>query len=88
MKFSLDKIENILNDESKRNILIDYCKYLTQRYSDTLEGKYRIKYNDLYSLLYQPNLSNSQKFLFFNSFANSLDIHPIVKSKNLKLKQF
>jgi len=56
---------------------IEYCQYLANRYNETLEGKYRIKYNALHSILYSPITINKKKELF-KSFASSLDIKPII----------
>ena len=47
--------------------LLSYCQYLADMYNETNEGKYRIKYNVLYPLLFN-NLSDSKKVEFFNSF--------------------
>jgi hypothetical protein len=85
MKYSLKVVDKVLETERKK--LADYCQYLANRYNETLEGKYRIKYNDLYFLLYF-SLSDDKKVLFFNSFAESLDIYPIEDIKSLKLKEF
>ena len=47
--------------------LLSYCQYLADMYNETNEGKYRIKYNVLYPLLFN-NLSDNKKVEFFNSF--------------------
>jgi hypothetical protein len=90
MKYSLEIINNILNSSESRKELLYYCNFLKDKYKETLEGKYRIKYNDLYSLLF-VSLSNDKKVDFFNSFASSLDIKTIKVNKNgnkIKLYKF
>ena len=54
----------------------EYCQYLLDKYNETLEGKYRIKYNALYPILYSP-ISMNKKQELFKSFISSLDINPI-----------
>ena len=56
---------------------IEYCRYLADQYNITSEGKYRIKYNALYSILYEPITINKKQELF-NSFVSSLDIKPMI----------
>lgn len=56
---------------------IEYCRYLADQYNITLEGKYRIKYNALHSILYEPITINKKQELF-KSFASSLNIKPII----------
>jgi len=72
--------------ETHRDSLVEYCKFLAEQYNLTLEGKYRIKYNDLYILLFEPSLSEEKKLELFISFSNSLKISPIKKIKNNKIK--
>lgn len=67
-----------LNNDNIRETLVQYCKYLGEKYNDTHEGKYRIKYNSLYPLLFL-NLSNEKKEELSKSFMTSLDIFPITK---------
>ena len=47
------------------NVLDEYCNFLAQKYTETLEGSYRIKYNDLASFLHSP-VSNKKKAELFN----------------------
>jgi len=60
--FSEEETENYLSDNS--NILNDYCQFLANKYAETLDGEYRIQYNNLYNLLYAPiTLSKKQELL-------------------------
>jgi len=60
--FSQEETENYLSDNS--NILNDYCQFLANKYDETLDGEYRIQYNNLYNLLYAPiTLSKKQELL-------------------------
>jgi hypothetical protein len=43
------------------------CKYLANRYNETLEGKYCMEYNILYPLLYLP-LSDEKKVDLYNTY--------------------
>ena len=64
---------------SKKEIIDDltkYCKYLGDKYNETLKGTYRIKYNALYDLLFST-VSDSKKSELLNSFSTSLNINPI-----------
>jgi hypothetical protein len=83
-KFSSQTVNDILREN--RESLIDYCRFLAEKYNETLEGKYRIKYNDLYNLLFEPSLSDEKKVELFHSFTNSLDYKPIRKIKKNKIK--
>lgn len=60
---------------STKNLDI-YCEYLAEKYNETLEGKYRIKYNALYPYLYEP-VSESKKEELYQSFITSLGINPL-----------
>tara|TARA_R110002153_G_scaffold110416_2_gene251690 strand:+ start:1506 stop:1754 length:249 start_codon:yes stop_codon:yes gene_type:complete len=66
---------------SHRHDFVDYCKYLANRYNETLEGQYRIKYNDLYPCLYET-ISDTKREELFSSFLTSLDIYPLEPRKN------
>lgn len=57
--------------------LEEYCHHLARKYEETLDGKYRIKYNDLYDYLFSP-VSEQKKLELYRSFRNSLDIDPIL----------
>lgn len=71
--------------QNHRTYLTEYCKYLAERYNLTNEGKYRIKYNDLYPILYH-DLSDEKKVEFFNSFITSMGINPIkINSEKMTL---
>ena len=61
-----------------KDTAIEYCNYLAERYNETLDGKYRIKYNDLYTILYKP-MTDSKKEELLKSFLTSLNIYPIEK---------
>lgn len=74
--FSQEETAKLLSNKQIINDLITYCHYLSDRYNETLEGTYRIKYNALYSLLFSP-VSDSKKSELLNSFATSLNINPI-----------
>lgn len=70
-------VNDFLTDANIYETLTEYCQVLAAKYTETSEGKYRIKYNDLYAFLYHP-LSDEKKVEFFNSFATSLSIYPII----------
>lgn len=63
---------------SNREELINYCKWLAYKYNKTLEGKYRIKYNSLYPLLFN-NLSEEIQKEKYDCFKSSLNFNPIKK---------
>jgi len=84
MAYSAQEISLILKNDNMIENLIEYCKYLADEYNKTNEGKYRIKYNDLYPILYH-SLSENKKEEFFNSFVTSLEINPITKIKKNKI---
>ena len=71
-------INSLLKDANSYETLVDYCLLLSNKYKQTNEGKYRIKYNDLYPVLFSK-LSDQKTVEHFNSFATSLDIYPIIK---------
>jgi len=83
--YDIKEIESFLSNENIYNELIDYCKLLSIRYNETNEGLYRIKYNDLYPILFL-NLTDEKKVEFFNSFSSSLENYPIVKITKNKIK--
>lgn len=60
---SEDDVDTILNQHYK--VLDEYCYFLGQKYNETLEGYYRIKFNDLSSFLHSP-VSNKKKVELFN----------------------
>lgn len=68
--------KNFIQSFLSNNKSIEYCQYLSNKYNETLEGKYRIKYNALYPILYSP-ITLGKKQELFKSFISSLDIHPI-----------
>lgn len=68
--------KNFIQSFLSNNKSFEYCGYLCNKYNETLEGKYRIKYNALYPILYSP-ISMSKKQELFKSFVSSLNIHPI-----------
>jgi len=68
--------KNFMQNFLTNNNSIEYCQYLSNKYNETLEGKYRIKYNALYPILYSP-VTLSKKQELFKSFISSLDIYPI-----------
>lgn len=74
-------VNDFLRDTDVYETLVSYCKFLGNKYNETNEGKYRIKYNDLYSVLYS-SLNEEKQVEFFNSFATSLNIYPIIKFNN------
>ena len=76
-KYDIYEINQFLKNDYIHDILTNYCKYLANMYNETNEGKYRIKYNDLYRILY-GNLSDDKTVEIFNSFATSLNIYPII----------
>ena len=69
---------NILKNRTK---LVVYCKWLADQYNLTNEGKYRIKYNDLYPLLYH-SISPEKRDELWKSFKTSLDFNPVQKTSN------
>lgn len=71
-------MEYVWNDKVYRNDLTKYCKTLASRYNETLEGWYRIKYNDLYTILYEP-ISEQKKSELWGSFRTSLDSDPVIE---------
>ena len=85
--YDIAMIHMFLKDDDLYYTLVDYCNYLSIKYRETNEGKYRIKYNDLNAVLYN-SLSDDKLVEFFNSFSVSLDIYPIVKfnHKGLQMK--
>ena len=78
MFYDIVIVSELLRDTDIYETLQDYCQFMANKYTETNEGKYRIKYNDLNALLYHP-LSDEKKVEFFNSFATSLEIYPIIK---------
>ena len=82
--YDLFTIKKTLNDINNYNTLIEYCKYLASKYNETNEGKYRIKYNELYPILFH-SLSDEKIVEFFNSFTISLNIYPIRKLDNKEI---
>ena len=74
--YDIHQINSYLKDDNIYTMLDDYCQLLAAKYQETFEGKYRIKYNDLFVVLH-GNLSDEKLVEFFNSFATSLDIYPI-----------
>ena len=76
--------EQILNNEKLKKDLIEYCIFLAKKYNQTLSGIYRIKYNDLYPILFHPVSSEKKKELFI-SFITSLNINPIREIKGEKI---
>ena len=87
--YTLKKINKILENELIHDRLVEYCEAIANKYRETNDGNYMIKYNDLYRILYNC-LSDDKKVEFFNSFANSIDIFPIIKvtSKKILLRSF
>ena len=77
------EIEDILSNKKLHNSLSKYCISLAEKYNNTLEGVYRIKYNDLYPILYYP-ISPEKKKELYKSFTTSLNINPI---KNINKKE-
>jgi len=61
-----------------------YCHYLAEKYNETSESYYRIKYNDLYPFLFHP-VSDEKKTELFNSFLTSMNINPIKKITESKI---
>ena len=78
------EIENILSNEILKKCLIDYCVFLAENYNKTLSGIYRIKYNDLYPLLFHSPSLDKKKELFY-SFTHSNEINPIFKIEREKI---
>ena len=76
------QVQDIFKNDKIRAQLEEYSLWLAEKYTTTLEGKYRIKYNSLYTLLQKP-LSKKKQVEFFDCFMNSLDINPI-KNYNSK----
>jgi len=76
-KYDIYEINQLLRNDYIHETLSKYCEYLANMYNETNEGKYRIKYNDLYRVLYH-NLSDGKMVEFFNSFTTSLNIYPII----------
>lgn len=70
-------IKGMLENNAIRSILTNYCIYLSHMYNKTSEGKYRIKYNALYPVLFDTHINENIKTQMFNSFATSLNIFPI-----------
>jgi hypothetical protein len=68
MTYSLEQIDEYLS--YNRDILINYCKDLSEKYNKTLSGNCRIEYNLLYPLLFD-NLEPAIKIKFFSTFINS-----------------
>ena len=77
------EIDDILSNKNLHNSLSKYCISLADRYNETLEGVYRIKYNDLYPILHSP-ISKEKKKELYKSFTTSLNINPI---KNINEKE-
>ena len=50
--YNEEETQKILNE--KFDILNNYCQFLAKKYNETLDGSYRIIYNDLYAFLYNP----------------------------------
>ena len=79
-EYDINDVNNFLKETDK---LKTYCRYLAEKFRQTNEGKYRIKFNDLNALLHSP-LSEEKKVEFFNSFATSLGIYPISSLENVQ----
>ena len=77
-EYSSHEIKELLRNDDIFTTLEDYCKYLASKYQETLEFKYYTKQADLYNCLSTP-LNDVKLEELFNSFANSLDINPIIK---------
>lgn len=76
--FDIHQINSILKNADMYETLCQYCKFLANKYTDTLESKYIIKHNSLYPVLY--NCLTDEKLLeLFNCFANSLNLYPIAE---------
>ena len=74
--YTQEETVSLLSNQEIVKDLTNYCKYLADRYNETLKGTYRIKYNALYDLLFSA-ISDSKKSELLNSFSTSLDINPI-----------
>jgi hypothetical protein len=74
--FDLHEINSILKNTDMYETLCTYCKFLADKYNQTLETKYIIKYNSLYPVLYNC-LSNEKLVEFFNCFACSMHLYTI-----------
>ena len=86
--YSFRTVNALLKDSVICSLLVEYCEYLANKYNETNEGKYRIKYNDLYPVLFHP-LTDEKRHEFFNSFATSLDIFPLqIKKDSIFLYYF
>lgn len=70
------EIRDILSNEILRKDLIKYCIFLSEKYNETISGFYRIKYNHLYPILFEP-ISDKKKEELFYLFITSLNINPI-----------
>lgn len=79
----------VFNNPEIRQELEMYCLWLASTYNQTLSGDHRIKYNDLYPLLFHTLSPEKQKELY-QSFTTSLGINPIQKinKKGIKLVTF
>jgi len=78
-------IEDILSNKNLKESLIEYCIFLAEKYNETLSGVYRIKYNDLFPILFHY-LSKEKKEELFKSFTTSLNINPILKINEDEIK--
>lgn len=76
--YDIVAVNDLLKNTDTYETLVKYCQTLSNQYSQTNEGRYRIKYNDLYPILFS-NLSDEKLVKYFNSFATSLDIYPIIE---------
>ena len=82
-------VNDFLTNTDIYETLCDYCQFLSDKYNETGEGKYRIKYNDLHPFLYNA-LTDAKKVEFFDSFATSLEIYPIlnISISGIQLQMF
>ena len=80
MLYDIVTVNDFLRNTDIYETLQDYCQLMGNKYAETNEGRYRIKYNSLNTFLYK-HLSDEKKVEFFNSFATSLDIYPIIRIK-------
>ena len=78
------ELSYILENTDLKNALVDYCRWLANEYNRTLSGSHRIKYNELYPILFS-NISENKKIELWDSFLNSNDFNPIKKFTPTKL---
>ena len=88
-KYDCHHIRELLKDDMVFTTLLEYCNFLANKYDQTNEGRYRIKYNALHPVLFSP-LSDEKLEEYFNSFATSLNIYPILTTnlEGIFLKTF